>query len=137
MRIIVDTNLWISFTIGKRLSVLKKLVSRNDISIIISEDIIKEYLDVCKRPKFKKYISEADIEATLNLIDTYCDLIRITTTAISEIRDKDDLFLLSLADSCSADYIITGDNDLLILISHHQTKIIDFKTFQELFESVK
>ena len=52
MKIIVDTNLWISFTIGKRLSILERLIARDDITVIISKEIVQEYIKVCQRTKF-------------------------------------------------------------------------------------
>lgn len=131
MKIIVDTNLWISFTIGKRLALLEDIVL-SDITVIICREIIAEYLEVCRRPKFLRYITDADIQATLRLMDAYCQLETIDRIAVSNIRDDDDLFLLSLADSCSADYIVTGDKDLLVLRQHNTTQIVDMNTFQTL-----
>lgn len=51
--------------------------------------------------------------------------------AISPVRDKNDLYLLSFADTVSADFIITGDKDLLSLQCHNQTKILTYKEFSE------
>lgn len=128
MKIIVDTNLWISFTIGKRLALLENIVL-SDVTVIVSREIIAEYLEVCRRPKFRRYITDKDIQATLRLMDVCCELTTIERTAVSDIRDADDLFLLSLADSCGADYIVTGDKDLLVLRRHNATCIVDINTF--------
>jgi predicted nucleic acid-binding protein len=37
--------------------------------------------------------------------------------------------LLSLADTVQADYIVTGDKDLLVLQVHNQTKIVTYNDF--------
>lgn len=127
MKIIIDTNLWVSFTIGKRLVLLSNIV-RSEATVIICKEIVNEYLNVCHQPKFHRYITEKDIEATLLLMDTYCEMLPAGPPAISSIRDVNDLFLLSLADSSGADYLLTGDNDLLVLEQHNHTRIIDIST---------
>ena len=50
---------------------------------------------------------------------------------ISICRDKKDNFLLSLAVDGKADYLITGDADLLELEKMGSTKIITLKKFIE------
>lgn len=129
MRIIIDTNLWISFTIGKRLSALEILLKNKRIEIYVCKELINEYKDVVLRPKLKKYIQPNDVSATLELISLYCYCIDIKEQAISPIRDSKDLYLLSLADTIKANYIVSGDNDLLVLKVHNHTKILDFNTF--------
>ncbi|OAV63941.1 hypothetical protein Barb6XT_02992 [Bacteroidales bacterium Barb6XT] len=59
----------------------------------------------------------------------YCIHIPIGKKAVSPVRDVKDLYLLSLADTIPADYIITGDKDLLILQVHNQTNIIKYTDF--------
>lgn len=129
MKVIVDANLWISFTIGKRLSVLKTLLNDKRLAIYICDELIEEYKRVVIRPKFKKYIQEKDILETLELMTAYCQYIKIRKHSVSAIRDSKDLFLLSLADTISADYIVSGDKDLLVLGKHNKTMIMDYKTF--------
>jgi predicted nucleic acid-binding protein len=40
IRVILDTNIWISFTIGKRLDVLKNILLSGRFDIFIYEEII-------------------------------------------------------------------------------------------------
>lgn len=54
MKIIVDTNLWISFLIGKRLSLLKKLLTNSDITVYVCDELIQEFKDVSQRGKIRK-----------------------------------------------------------------------------------
>ena len=44
-------------------------------------------------------------------------------------RDKKDNFLLSLCVDGNADYLITGDNDLLSINNVEETSILTFKEF--------
>ena len=132
MKIIVDTNIWISFTIGKKLSTLKTLLNSKQVEIYVCEELIGEYKAVVQRPKLKKYIGEKDILDTLELMSLYCFCVDIEKQAESPIRDIKDLYLLSLADTIPADYIVSGDKDLLVLGKHNETRILDYNSFLSL-----
>ena len=66
---------------------------------------------------------------TLELIGLYCYCVDIKKQATSPVRDSKDLYLLSLADTVKANYIVSGDKDLLVLKEHNHTHILDFNTF--------
>lgn len=51
-------------------------------------------------------------------------------TAPSAIRDPKDLYLLSLAETIGADYIVSGDADLTDLGQHKQTRILKLADFK-------
>jgi len=57
--------------------------------------------------------------------------IKITYKSFSsyEVRDPDDAYLLALANATSADYLLSGDSDLLVLKRHNRTKIISYSKF--------
>ncbi len=54
-KIIIDTNLWISYLLSKKASGLDKLFLEQSLSIQFSEELLNEFLEVVKRPKLKKY----------------------------------------------------------------------------------
>jgi predicted nucleic acid-binding protein len=61
----------------------------------------------------------------------YAQTVRlITETDIC--RDKKDNFLLSLAFDADADYLVTGDNDLLVLLEIKNAKIVTFRFFEQI-----
>jgi len=62
------------------------------------------------------------------LFDKYGKLIEVSSK-INECRDSKDNFLLNLAVDSKADYLITGDNDLLIIKKIKKTKIINWTDF--------
>jgi putative PIN family toxin of toxin-antitoxin system len=88
-----------------------------------------EFIKVSSSAKIRKYATEQNIADVLKLMEISCIHTSIETMAISPIRDVKDLYLLSLADTVNADYIITGDNDLLILQTHNHTQIVTFADF--------
>ena len=134
MNVIIDTNLWVSFVIGKKLAVMRSLFTNPEIRIYVCRELLNEFADVSSRLKLRKYITDNDLQETYRLMDRYCYFVPICKKAISAIRDPKDLYLLSLAESISADFILTGDKGLLSLQSHNQTRIITYKEFTALLE---
>jgi hypothetical protein len=57
-RVVIDTNVMISFLIGKRLRKLKDKLSDSSIRLILTEQLISELKLVTSRPKFKKYFEK-------------------------------------------------------------------------------
>lgn len=132
-KIIVDTNLWISLLIGKRLSALRSLLTNSNFTFYICDALLQEIQNILSKQKIRKYVGIEDISDLFKVIDQYCLTVVITQQTISSgLRDANDLYLLSLADTVEADYILTGDKDLLILQSHNQTKIVTYNDFVRL-----
>ncbi|MCF8229846.1 MAG: putative toxin-antitoxin system toxin component, PIN family [Bacteroidales bacterium] len=112
-KVILDTNLWISFLISKSLDEIDNLIIDGKIKLIFSKESIEEFITVAKRPKFKNYFNDNDINNLLRLFDNYGKLIDVSVE-ITDCRDFKDNFLLSLAVESKSDYLVTGDTDLLI-----------------------
>ena len=129
MNIIIDTNLWVSFLIGKKLSGLRTLLSNTNLKIYVCDNLIDEIKNAAEKTKIRKYISQKDVHEVLELIDTYCINVILCKKAVSPVRDAKDIYLLSLAETVNADFILTGDKDLLTLISHYKTEIVTYSTF--------
>lgn len=83
---------------------------------------------VARRPKFRRYFSDADLKDLLRLFSNYGILVKVTSR-INECRDGKDNFLLSLAVDAKADLLVTGDSDLLILKKIKDTKIVKWDDF--------
>jgi putative PIN family toxin of toxin-antitoxin system len=132
MKLIIDTNLWISFLIGKRLSVLKSLLTNSDLTFFVCDKLLEEIQHISSKQKIRKYVGDDDIKNTFVIIDRFCKFAVIEQEAASPVRDMADLYLLSLADTVQADYIITGDKDLLTLQTHNQTKIVTYNDFAKI-----
>lgn len=129
MKIIFDNNIWISFLIGKRLADLRSVFSRLDVEIYYCDELEREYLDVSHRPKIMKYVDEKQVERVHRLLVTMCHKAEIEKLKSTPVRDPKDVYLLTLSDVVKADYLVSGDKDLLDLKEYNQTKIVDFETF--------
>jgi len=129
-RIILDTNLWISFLITKDFSKLDKLLFERDTILVFSKELLDEFIEVAKRPKFRRYFSQEDIENLLETIDEFADFV-IVYAEVTICRDIKDNFLLSLAIDGNANFLITGDKDLLGLKKFGETEIMTITQFLE------
>jgi len=121
-RIILDTNLWISFLISKDFSKLDEIIFQKKAVLVFSKELLDEFLEVTKRPKFRRFFSKTDVESILETIDEYADFI-IVKSKTTICRDPKDNFLLSLAKDGKADFLLTGDNDLLTIGVFEKTSI--------------
>lgn len=127
-KIILDTNLWISFLITHKLDIIDSLIEKGKIKLIFSNELIEEFLIVANRPKFEKYFSNSDIKELLRLFKDYGKLIKVKSS-VKECRDIKDNFLLNLAVDGKVDFLVTGDKDLLILEKVKKTKILTMSDF--------
>lgn len=99
--------------------------------VYVCSRLIEEIRDVANREKIRKYIGETDIDDLLAIINAFCQFTTIEAeVAPSAIRDLKDLYLLALADTIGADYIVSGDADLTVIGQHHQTRIMKLADFK-------
>jgi uncharacterized protein len=122
-KVILDTNLWISFLITKDFSFLDEFIESRKAKLIFSDELFAEFIKVAERPKLSRYFSKSDLEALIQIIDKFGKLIEVTSE-INLCRDIKDNFLLNLAIDSKADYLVTGDKDLLDLGKINKTQIL-------------
>lgn len=122
IRVVLDTNLWISHLISKRLGKVDELFARENLVVLFSAELRDEFIEVAQRPKFQKYFSSSDLVALLDLFDAYGEMIQVQRI-VNACRDDKDNFLLALAAGGRADFLLTGDNDLLVLEKFEATEI--------------
>ncbi len=127
-RIILDTNLWISFLISNDFSKLDEIIFQKKAVLVFSKELLDEFLEVTKRTKFRRFFSKTDVENILETIDEYADFV-IVKSKITICRDPKDNFLLSLAKDGKADFLLTGDNDLLTIGVFEKTSIETIANF--------
>jgi putative PIN family toxin of toxin-antitoxin system len=132
-KVILDTNLWISFLISKRLEYLDDYLLNGKIKLMFSKESIEEFLIVSKKPKLNQYFSQDDINDLLRLFTKYGKLV-VVTSNIKKCRDFKDNFLLNLAIDSKANYLVTGDLDLLVIKTIEKTKILNWTEFTEIIK---
>ena len=118
--------------ISSKYEKLDELLFNEKCKLLFSQELLEEFVTVAKRPKLKKYISRDELEDLLETIDEVAEIVNVTSE-ISQCRDPKDNFLLSLAIDGKADFLLTGDKDLLVLKKIGNTEI---KTISEFFDII-
>ena len=133
-RVVIDTNIWISFLIGKRLSGLHRHIDSGRIEIATCAMQLRELAEVLNRPRIRKYIPEAQAE---EFIDLLLDVVLMVEPEQGPplCRDLKDDYLLYTAMAAKADYLVSGDNDLLSISSIGNTQIITYKDLDAVMNS--
>jgi putative PIN family toxin of toxin-antitoxin system len=135
MKVIIDTNLWISFLIGHQTQLVRRMLTDMRFDVYVCARLVEEIRDVASRDKISKYVTPSDIDDLLAIINAFCQFAIISTEApATAIRDPKDLYLLSLAETIGADYIVSGDADLTDLGQYNQTKIMKLADFKAMMQ---
>jgi putative PIN family toxin of toxin-antitoxin system len=135
-KIIVDSNIWISFLIGRNLKGLQNQIDSQFIKIITCNEQLFELSEVFKKPKIKKYFSKEQIIEFFELLDESSENFVIKTKT-NLCRDSKDDYLVSLAIDSKADFLITGDKDLLEMVKVNVTIILNYSEFDNIVKNKK
>ena len=130
LKIIIDTNLWISFVISKKLNLLDPLLLTGKARLLFSTELIDEIERTISKPKLKHFFGIKGIDEMLIAFDPFIDLIEVDSM-VTICRDPKDNFLLALAKDGKADILLTGDKDLLQIKKFGKTKIKSITSFLE------
>ncbi len=111
----MDTNVLISaffWSNSVPTSALKKATDRG--TLIFSSATLTELINVINRAKFEKYIKTVPTKTFIfNLLE--CSEIVEISNPIQACRDPRDDIFLEAAVNGNADFIVTGDEDLLVM----------------------
>ncbi|MCK9207885.1 MAG: putative toxin-antitoxin system toxin component, PIN family [Salinivirgaceae bacterium] len=132
-KIIIDSNIWISFLIGKNLQGLQYYIDSKKIQLITCNEQIVELNAVFKKPKLAKYFSKKQVSVFFDLLEESSEFITLTTKS-DLCRDPKDNYLVSLAIDSKADYLITSNKDLIELDKIGITSVISFADFDSIIK---
>lgn len=129
MRVVVDTNVYISSLLfkGKAREAYDLVIANAELYI---SDFISSELSDKLHSKFS--ISSKTVREIITSVLSVADNVPATTPLSKICRDADDNYILQLCDTIAADFLITGDKDLLILESYKSTQIISPNDFMKL-----
>ena len=138
LRVMIDTNIFISaFAFkGVPLEVLQHCLRSSEIEIITSSELFAELEEKFKGGRIerilgKNYVQQKAAEY-LELIKREIKIIKGIKPKVTICRDENDNMLLDLAQQAEANFIITGDKDLLVIGKFEYTLIIQPGDFKKL-----
>jgi putative PIN family toxin of toxin-antitoxin system len=126
MKIVLDSNIIVAAYAGRGLcnSLFELCLDRH--SIIISEFILSE---VQRTLHNKLKMPLPNVQIIIDYLKEFCILSTYDKITDNICRDKNDNDIISLAVSNNVRYLITGDNDLLVLKKYNKIKIISPRDF--------
>jgi putative PIN family toxin of toxin-antitoxin system len=132
MKVVFDTNVLVAAFVTE--GVCAKLLERarwKQLDLVISPFILKEFDNVLLK---KLSASKEQIRTATKLISEAAQIVSPTSMVSGVCRDPDDDQILSCALSSEADYLVTGDSDLLELKEFRGIRILTPGAFELLFE---
>ena len=131
MRVVIDANVLIAAYAARGLceATVELCVSSDD--ILLTSDIIG---DVVEKLVKKIKIPEGDASAIGSYLKNNATMVHAVEISASACRDPDDLNVLGAAIAGRADYIISGDDDLLSLGDYEGVPIVTPRQYWELFK---
>jgi putative PIN family toxin of toxin-antitoxin system len=133
VKVIIDTNVVLSAALRDRLPerVVRFVAEQDEWRWLITDEILAEYVEVLRRPKF---------EFSSELISEWEALLALRTVVVPTaqlfplLRDPKDAPFLAAAISSTADFLITGDRDLLDAELGLSTCVLSVAKFAKQFQ---
>jgi putative PIN family toxin of toxin-antitoxin system len=96
----------------------------NEFTLLLSSQIVSEFIDVISRRKFAKYVKAHDVRVFLQALHQTAKFIRTKSRFKIVKADPADDTILRTAFDGKADCIVSGDNHLLSLRTFRGIKIL-------------
>lgn len=128
MRAVIDTNVLLSGLLWRGPAhALLEQVRNGSVTFLSSPALLAELADVLARPKFDAILSRSNSsrEQMLAQVRILAELTEPPPLPKSVCRDPDDDAVLALATAALADVIVSGDDDLLSLVSFEGIPILN------------
>jgi putative PIN family toxin of toxin-antitoxin system len=138
LKVVLDANVWVSALLwGGKIAEIVKAAEDGKVSIVVSEEIVREISQVLNYPKLKKTYQAAGlrredmVEAVLKVVKFVEVTRRVNVVAEHPSDDK----FIECALAAGADYIISGDKHLLKIGGYKRTRILSVSEFLGILEA--
>lgn len=133
MRVVLDTNVLVSALLFTGItSQMVPLWQKGSITVLLSREILDEYLRVLAYPKFQ--LSEEEIKGLIEEeLLPFVQVIKPGTRIHVVKRDPSDNKFLECAVAGKADALISGDKDLLVIRHYRRIRI---QTVSQFLDSI-
>lgn len=127
MRVVLDTNVLVSAVLGRRLREILTHWRAGDFTLIVSSEIMSEYIGVLQREKFG-LPEELIFDISAYLLQQAEFVTPLETLDVVHADPSDNRFL-EAAITGNADWIVSGDSHLLSLDQFQGIPIIAAREF--------
>lgn len=132
MKAVFDTNVLIAAFLTEGIcSGLLIRARKQAFNLVLCDDIIREFEGILIK-KFKLTSTEV-AEISVIVSEAASEILHKLDPIPNVCRDSNDDMIIACAIDAAADYIVTGDEDLLILKHYKDIVIINPRNFEALF----
>jgi uncharacterized protein len=134
MRVTLDTNVLVSAFISKRgnpADVLDLIATFDEITLVLSSDIIEEFRDVMNRKEVAVRFDygKRDVTKFEGALRDVAEIVTVKSSFKVVMEDPDDDVVVNTAIDGRADYIVSGDKHLRKLKRFQGVRIVSPKGF--------
>ncbi len=118
MRVVFDTNIYVSYLLGHRPPISELIdvhLERGDFTVLTALPLLLELARVLEYPHLRRYFTEEEKTRFLSLVRVVGEIVDLPEEIPRICRDPDDDWVIACAVIGGADLIISGDKDLLVL----------------------
>ena len=134
MRVVFDTNVLVAaFAADGLCQKLLRRANKQEFTLLVCPVILDEFQGVLRK---KLDATKEEIGNALALLHEVSVMTGDTPPAAKPariVRDPNDDLILFCAVTAKADFLVTGDNDLLAIKEHGKIKVLDPRRFELLF----
>lgn len=98
-------------------------MKQGQLQVVVSSALLAELRDVASRPRMRKWFDAEDGEEMAGALAALALQVEPQIT-VAACRDPDDNYLLALSEASGADFLVTRDQDLLVLERWKDTRIL-------------
>ena len=132
-RVVLDMNIFVSMALGGHVGKINDEWRAGKFILVVSEDIVSEYLDVLQRPKL--HLKSRTIATIVNRVYRKAEFVTPTEKIFVVLTDTSDNKFLEAAVTGKTDYIVSGDKHLLEFKEYEPVPIITACEFIDVLET--
>lgn len=143
MRVLLDSNIFISYLLyPRRAGPIRQIIQAffsNRFTLIIPEALLDEFVNkIPHKPYLSERIRQDELEVFVELLKAFAEFLpKIEEEIPAVTRDSNDDYLLAYAVVGQADYLVTGDEDLLVIKRVGNLKIIQPAEFANILNQME
>ncbi len=132
-RVVLDTNIFVSMVLGGQVGKINDEWRAGKFILVVSEDIVSEYVDVLQRPKLR--LRSRTLATIVNRVYRKAEFVTPQEKIFIVLADTADNKFLEAAVTGKTDYIVSGDKHLLDLKEYRSIPIVTAREFIDILET--